>query len=86
MCHNKSVWVIAGVCCHEVILSSANSSTHFVIHTHLQSGDNRRECIAMFMENNSDLLVMTKVADIMTCLMIPLSLSHRHCHLSLCAS
>lgn len=46
--------LIAGVSCHEVILSPTNSSTHFVIHTHLLAGDNRSECIALFVQDNSD--------------------------------
>lgn len=45
--------LIAGVSCHEVILSPTNTSTHFVIHTHLLAGDNRSECVALFVQDNS---------------------------------
>lgn len=78
--------LIAGVSYHEVILSPTNSSTHFVIHTHLHSGDNRSECIALLVQDNSDLLMMDEVTESMIWKLIPLSLSHRYCHLSLCAS
>lgn len=64
--------LIAGVCYHEVILSPANSSTHFVIHTHMIAGDNRSDCIALFVQDNSDLLMMEEVTDIVIWKLIPL--------------
>ena len=50
---NSRYRLIAGVCCHGVILSPTNSSTHFVIHTHLLAGDNRSDRVAMPVQGNS---------------------------------